>query len=694
MYKPTFNKRSILKFTHFTRKGYALFSCLGREVIIGTLSVATLQHATATGISIETDKVTTDSTISQRQVLLEEVNVTGTRAPLTMSQQARMVTVLSRQDIQAAPVQSVNDLLKLCVGVDVRQRGPLGAQTDMSIRGSNYEQIAILLNGINIGDPQTGHNAFDFPVDLEDIDHIEVLEGPAGRVYGTSSLLGAINIVTKGVGNNKQNQKQSPLTVRLEGGSYGYLNAGARITTPWNQSISASYTRSDGYSRNKAGGLNADYRAWKGFYEGAFKSDLFSVHWHAGLSNKDFGSNTFYGAKWDDQFEHTLKSFVAVQGENTKGAIHIKPAIYWNHSQDRFELFRDASEKYPYNYHRTNVYGMNLNSWFDWTLGRTAIGAEMRTEELISSNLGEPLDKPKHIHGTDRYYEYGLDRTNVSMSLEHNILLNRLTISAGLTAVHNKWADISMKVYPGADISYWITDHLKAFASYNSSLRMPSATELYYSVGGHKADKHLKPEEVSAWEGGIKYMSKGVNGNISVFYNRHRNLIDWIRHTDEGEDAPWQSVNFGHIDNIGIETALNMQLSTLMPAQRVLKSLSIAYCYQHQEQNKEPNIQSRYALEYLRHKLIGQLSLGIVRNVDMTMNYRWQDRNGTYTDTNGNVVRYASYGVLDAKLEWKQPKFKLYVEGNNLLDKTYVDYGNVAQPGFWFVAGVVVKIGK
>ena len=111
MYKPTIQKRSILKFKHFSNHGYSLFAVLGKEVLIGVLSVATLQHATAKGISIEADKAETDSTAG-RNVMLQEVNVTGTRAPLTVSQQARMVTVLSREDIQAAPVQSVNDLLK------------------------------------------------------------------------------------------------------------------------------------------------------------------------------------------------------------------------------------------------------------------------------------------------------------------------------------------------------------------------------------------------------------------------------------------------------------------------------------------------------------------------------------------------------------------------------------------------------
>ena len=306
MYKPTFQKRSVLKFKHFTNHGYSLFSVLGKEVLIGVLSVATLQNATAKGISVETEKAETDSTITNRGVMMEEVSVTGTRAPLTVSQQARMVTVLSREDIQAAPVQSVNDLLKYAVGVDVRQKGPLGVLTDVSIRGGNSEQITVLLNGINICDAQTGHNSFDFPVDISEIERIEVLEGPAARVYGTSSLLGAINIVTR-------TPQKTSLSAHIEGGSYGYLSAGIRGNIAskdrWNNQLSASYTRSDGYLRNKAGSLNADYRTAKVFYQGNYTDEDIAVRWHTGMSVKDFGSNTFYSAKFDDQFEHTFKTF-------------------------------------------------------------------------------------------------------------------------------------------------------------------------------------------------------------------------------------------------------------------------------------------------------------------------------------------------------------------------------------------------
>ena len=357
MYKPTFQKRSVLKFKHFSNHGYSLFSVLGKEVLIGVLSVATLQHATAKGISIETNKVESDSTATRQSVMMDEVSVTGTRAPLTVSQQARMVTVLSREDIQAAPVQSVNDLLKYAVGVDVRQKGPLGVLTDVSIRGGNSEQITILLNGINICDAQTGHNSFDFPVDISEIERIEVLEGPAARVYGTSSLLGAINIVTR-------TPEKTSLSAHAEAGSYGYFSGGLRANIAsnnhWNNQLSASYTRSDGYLRNKAGALSADYHTTKAFYQGNYKDDEVLVRWHAGLSVKDFGANTFYASKYDDQFEHTFKTFTAIQAENLHGRLHLRPSIYWNRSMDRFELFRGAPNKYPYNYHRTDVYGVSM----------------------------------------------------------------------------------------------------------------------------------------------------------------------------------------------------------------------------------------------------------------------------------------------------------------------------------------------
>ena len=686
MYKTNSYECEKLVFKRFTRKGYALFACLGKEVLIGTLSVATLTYAKADGISVRVEKADTTLQTSHRTVMLDGVDITGTRAPLTSGHAARMVTVLSREDVAAASVQSVNDLLKLVAGVDVRQRGPIGAQTDVSVRGGTSEHVTILLNGINICDPQTGHNAFDIPIDKSEIERIEVLEGPAGRVYGTSSLVGAINIVTKPT-------IQSSADIHAEGGSFGYATAGGRInysSARWNNQISTSYQRSDGYTRSKSGNLNSDYEGFKAFYQGRYSDRSVKVGWYAGISDKDWGSNTFYSVKSDEQFEHTTKYFTALQAETNGTWFHFRPSIYWNRFSDRYEFYRGRPDKSKYNYNRTDVFGLNLNSWFDWLLGRTAVGAEFRNEDLASGNLGEPLANQIPIHGTDRSYTLGLNRSNLSLHLEHNIILNRLTVSAGFIAIKNTWNEMPFKLYPGVDASYRIGGGFTVYASYNRSLRMPSFTELYYSVDGHKADKHLKPEEMSAVEAGLRYLAEGITGQISVYHHHGTNMIDWIMDTSLGKDAVWTSVNHTKINSFGAEASVRFNFIRLISENSLLRSLNLSYSYINQDKKQEQNLQSLYALEYLRHKFVATANLRPLRDISMNINYRYQYRVGTYTDIDGQVSSYQPYSFVDARLSYDKLRYSFYVEANNLFNTSYVDYGNVPQPGFWFIAGCKV----
>ncbi len=679
MYKTLFNKRKAMVFKQFTHKGWSLFACLGRVVVISVLSTSTLRNATAANRHVSTDEEPADTVRIDKELTVDDIEVTASRAPLALGQAARMVTVLTRDDIQAAPVQSVNDLLKYAAGVDVRQRGPLGAQTDVGIRGGTQEQMTILLNGINICDPQTGHNAFDLPCSLSDIERIEILEGPAARVYGTSSLMGAVNIVTKNRPLPASPAGKEQLAIRAEGGSFGYFSAEASISklSTLNSKLSSCFTRSDGYSRAKSGALNADYSGFKAFYQGRYSSPSGEagrgLYWHAGVSTKGFGSNTFYSAKYDEQYERTTKVFAALQGDVEAGAFHFHPSLYWNRSHDRFELIRGDESKVPFNHHRTDVFGLNLNSWFDWTLGRTAFGAEFRNEDIVSGNLGEPLNSP---HGN---YQFGLNRTNLSFHLEHNILLSRFTLSAGFIAIKNTWSEMPFTLYPGVDASYRIGDNWKVYASYNESLRMPSFTELYYSVGGHKADKHLSPEELRAIEGGVKYLTPRLTARLSIFHHHQRNTIDWVLDTHDPE-AVWQSVNLTRINTLGVETDVNCQLSIL--------NFQLAYCYLHQQKDDLPDLQSRYSLEYLRHKLTASLQLTLTKQLGLTLKYRFQDRMGNYTDTERQQQRYHPYSVVDARLAWTADHYALYMEVNNLLGKRYVDYGNVRQPGAWLIAGV------
>jgi iron complex outermembrane receptor protein len=84
--------------------------------------------------------------------------------------------------------------------------------------------------------------------------------------------------------------------------------------------------------------------------------------------------------------------------------------------------------------------------------------------------------------------------------------------------------------------------------------------------------------------------------------------------------------------------------------------------------------------------------MNLTDHLNLTIGYRWQDRMGSYTDTDGVVCNYHPYSVLDGRLAWSADSYSIYVEGNNLTNHQYVDYGNVPQPGAWIMAGFKYEI--
>ena len=611
---------------------------------------------------------------AQTYYMLDSVSVTASKIPVPLHKNTRTVTLIDSLSIASAPAENVNDLLKYALGVDVRQRGAMGMQTDISMRGGTYNQIAVLLNGIDISDPQTGHNSADVPVNLEDIDHIEVLEGPSARGHGASSMIGAINIVTKSYGRNSAG-------VRLEGGSFRYGNVNASASLNGRRSfhtLSAGYQRSDGFNRNAAGGLNSDFRTFKSFYHGRADLPATTLEWQAGASLKDFGSSTFYSARFDDQFEHTFKTFAAVKAEG-KGALHFSPSVYWTRGEDRFELFRGAPQRYPFNYHRTNTIGGDFHFSFDSRFGRSAFGAGVRHEAIRSTNLGEALGTPEGV------YVRGLGRTAFTAFVEHGVVLDRFTASAGVTAVYHSGSGEGVRFYPGAEMNLRLTEALRIYGSYNASYRMPTFTELYYSVGGHLADPRLKAEKVHAFEGGLKFLGKGIRAVATVYYNRGNDIIDWIQDVHAGEDAPWMSVNHTVLNTFGQEATLQFSFAELTGRKNLpIRSLSLGYGHISQDKQTEAGFRSLYSMEYIRHRITAQADFRFGKRVAANLSYRYVDR-----ATGSELIK--PYSLLDAKLSYSRPAWEAYLRVNNLLNREYYDFGDIPQPGLWFMAGIRVS---
>ena len=677
MQKNNFCEQKSFRFKHFSRKGYALFACMGREVLIGTLSVATLSHAKAESISIRPEVA--EDTLSRSELRLDEVVVTGSRAPLTLQESAKIVSVITRDDIHRAAAESINDILKLATGVDVRQRGGFGVQTDISVRGGNFDQITILLNGVNISSPHTGHLSADFPVSPEDIERIEVLEGPAARVYGTSAFNGVINIVTRQTGNGAQ--------VHLVGGQYGYAGGNASIGATlgtFHSHLSGGYTRCDGATPN------SDFSSTRLFYQGnATIGSNVKVNGQVGYSYKPYAANTFYGASSTDQWESNERWMAAVGADIQLGRIHLSPQLYLNRWYDHYQWHKDnpAGE----NFHKVESKGTSLNAWMESILGRTSLGFEVRDERIRSTKLGKLLSEDEwqatggHDGENDKFYKYRDQRANVSAFLEHDVLLKQWTVSLGLMANLNDGLDTKWRFYPGIDVSYRPTEAWKFFVSWNMGLRMPTFTDLYYSGANIEGNSELKPEKTTDYQIGGRYTTRGFIAEVQGFYSHKKNMIDWVTYNDANKvsDGIFHSVNF-QMDNKGAEINLQMLPRQLWGDNALVRKIGVQYSYIYEESDYDVDvIMSKYAMDYLRHKVIVSADSKIWKNLNLSLSWRWQDREGKSNP---------AYALLDGRLSWDTAKWSAYIDGSNIFDKKYYDYVSILQPGSWFRFGVRFSI--
>ena len=655
-----------LRFKRFTRKRYALFSVLGREVLIGTLSVATLSHAKAEGVSVETEAA--KDSLQRKELKLDEVVVMGSRAPLTLGETAKIVSVITREEIDRAAAETINDVLKLATGVDVRQRGGYGVQTDISVRGGNFDQITILLNGVNISSPHTGHLSADFPISPDDIERIEIIEGATSRVYGTSAFNGAINVVTKGPSPQPSPKGEGVnALVSIDGGSYGYLGANGRLSSHLGEAgwgaFSAGYTRSDGATHNSA------FSSTRLFCQG--KYDFLS--WQVGYSNKPFEANTFYGAASTDQWEKVERWMAAVNAAFKLSTFNFQLSTYYNRWNDHYQWHRDSPV--GENYHRVESKGVSLNAWTDWALGKTVLGVEIRDERIRSTKLGR-------LYDANDFYKYRAQRCNVSLFLEHDVVLGDFTTSLGMLANMNDGLDTRWRFYPGVDIKYNpnLNPNLNFFLSWNMGMRMPTFTDLYYSGVGIEGNSDLKPEKSNEVQLGADYSPTGLRLKAQVFYSHKTDMIDWVR---KPEETVFRSVNF-QMDNVGYEVEASLMARELWGEHHALRKIEAKYCYISEKSKYDvPVAASKYAMDYLRHKVILGADGRVWKKLNLALNWRWQDRVGE-----GN----APYALLDGRLSWDAKHYSLYVNATNIFNKEYYDYVAVRQPGFCIIAGVKVKM--
>jgi iron complex outermembrane receptor protein len=653
-------------FRRWTRKSYGAFASLHKIVKMGVIqvffSIVTMQSLTL---------YAQDTLTAPRVYDLDEVVVAGLRED-ALPNVVRVVTTLTRAEIDAAPALTLNELLRTLPSLDLRQRGPLGTQADLSIRGGTCDQTQILINGVNFTDPQTGHHNLNLPIDLSSVSNLEVMQG----LSAPGAIGGAVNLTTG-------SKVLNTAALSLSGGRWGYANISGNASVgnkKLHAFFAASHQQSEGYV------ANTDFRTANFFTHVRYFSPVGRFEAQVGYQDKDFGSYGFYSFRYPNQFEHTRALLSSLRWQHTVGAFDFTATAYYRRHNDRFELVRSTLT--GRNDHQTDVAGGEFTAGLHTFLGQTVFSAEFRDEHIYSTVLGEPMITPKPVpFEQDVLFTHEADRKIFRGLLSHTYTYQRFGISAGLSYHYSN--DFNSKVCLAADARYRWNDFFLSYAAVNQSLRLPTFTDLYYQTATHEANPAVKPEEALTYEIGSAYTKRAFNASLAVFYRQGQNLIDWVYVQNLAKS---QSRNYTHLDAMGAELQLQWTPAKV-DKRRFLHMLGFAYSFTYLDRDAG-NTVSSYALDYLRHKVNVNLTHGVFfPQLTAAWQLAVQDRAGNYADVQtGDVKPFEPFTLLNLKLSWDEKHFTLFAEANNIFDVAYFDYAGLVQPGFWLTAGVKVKL--
>ncbi|MGO3183920.1 MAG: TonB-dependent receptor plug domain-containing protein [Aequorivita sp.] len=587
---------------------------------------------------------------------LEEVVIQGNRLQTPFSEATRDIQVITQKEIEALPAKSINEVLSYISGVDIRQRGPFGTQTDISIDGGTSEQTLVLINGVKMIDAQTAHNMMNIPVPLTAIDHIEVLRGAAARVYGINALTGAINIVTKKGKHSSVSadvQAGSSFKAKEEGDGSGIYGGGSAEVTGIFGSDKQNKLFSIAQSNYNGQRYNSDSKNTRLFYNGNYDfNDNNSIQAMAGYARSHFGANGFYAAPGDvDSAEIVESSVFSLSSKHTWGNFTISPRISDRYGEDDYRFYKDDLSK-GRSKHYTNALMLELNSSLKTGLGTFGFGWESRMEKINSSNIGE--------HKRDNHGAYAELKSGIGEKLRGTV---------GLYANYN--TDFGWQMYPGIDLAYLINDHWKVSTSIGSGQRIPSFSDLYLDQRpGNVGNELLEPENAWNYEGNIQYKKGDLQIKTGYFYRNISDFIDWVR--DDAAE-PYSPTNLGKNTIHGVYGRIQQDFN--LGGQQSI-GYQVSYNYLQPSLETSTGTQSKYTLESLKHQFVAGVHYRI-KDFSIQIKNRWLKRELA-----------SSYDVADVRLNYRLQNFLLYTEVTNLFDAKYMEAGAVPMPTRWFGLGV------
>jgi len=521
--------------------------------------------------------------------------------------------------------------------IDIQQRGAFGIQADYGIRGSTFQQTAILLDGVKINDSQTAHFNCDIPLPLVLLEQINIVPGQGSSIYGSAAMCGTLDIKSK-------NAESNSFFLKSYAASYNTFYSGGTLSLSSPHSyllLSADESSSDGYS------YDLDFRRFAAAIKTGCEEPGFTTDFYAGYSGKDFGAYDFYTPGKNMPSREKTEALLLSSSSKIffqKDTANI--TLSYKRHLDDFILTLLNPSAYK-NIHMSNDARVELsyNPFFDNGI-KSIFGLSYGVSALDSSNLGKRQEEAPGV-----FIETFLPVTE-SSSLAGAVLFEarkQLCETAASLA-------FAFKPDPGTDIRL----------SAGRAFRFPSFTELYYIDPFNIGSEKLAAEKAYSLELALaSVLSPESKGSLTLFYRYQNEMIDWV-----SESGLWKAQNTGTADFYGASTNLEYSGNKILRA-----GLSYSFI------KAVPGTAyvSKYALNFPEHKLTVNLSLNLPWEITLSLPALFIVRNNT-----GN---YETFSLTVLK---KTGDLSLTFSINNLFDRQYQDVAGVPAPGRIFSMGAEI----
>lgn len=612
---------------------------------------------------------------------LDPVTVTASLSPSRVSQTGRNLIVIRGEQFSNLPVYSLDELLRYLPGIELQARGPFGAQSDLTLRGGTFQQVLVIVDGLRVNDPNTGHFSTYIPIAPAEIERIEILKGASSALFGSDAVGGVVHIITKSFA-AKTATKNLQSTAQVAGGEYGFfsVNAGVFASTA-STSFGAGIL-----SNNTSGQLQRGNRGFVHATTGSVSvSHRFNSEWSLALrtayDRRRFAAQNFYTSAVSDTAEETVGTFwnqLQLLREHANNVFRVQ--VGYKHVQDSFSFNRLT----PSNQNATGL-------WQALLVNERRLGAKtVLTPGLQFIN--------KRIASNDR------GDHNLSQAAAFAVLNQQIGEAFfAAPAVRLEWAErVGWQAVPQLNLSFR-KNIFQLRGSIGKTFRDADFTERFnnwgktiVSAGQRLGNPELTPENSVSYEAGLDlFLQRDLKLSGSWFRRHHNNLIDYVltpaaqipRNVNLIAGANYSFArNLATVNTVGYEADVQYQKTS---GQNLWwTTLGLVWL----NSQNPGGILSLYLSTHARFQ--GNFSAGY------TGKWGGLSANGVYKKRQQQKVASpfitpvtSDYFLLNLKADvFVLPRrLSAFVQLDNVFDRTYSDLLGALMPGRWFTAGIKVS---